>query len=367
MSIIYNIGIRGNSAAYNSYLIEIDGTRAIIGCVPEKMTDEYIDNIRRAAKSEKIDYLVLPHTETCYAGTAARLLKEYPDIKISATTAGLRNLKEITNLTFNEYLAKDGGTLVLGDAELKFMIVPNLPWQDSMFAYFPPEKALFTGNAFSSEGFDYTHGAGEYYKKYLSPFSDYVRNALNRIKDLEVDIIYPSQGTVPDVKSSLESYREWSKEKNSAEKTAAVIYASLDGCTRQLAEAIAETLNENGVKAECFDVSEKTDKALAAIKKADAFAFGSPTVNKNALKSVWDVITSIDSISKKGAPCLVFGSYGWSGEALTLMQTHLAAAKMRMSSKPFGCCFRPSEEDIKNIKARATEFAEENKLKNFFE
>lgn len=361
MSII-NIGIRGNSAAYNSYLIENNGTRAIIGCVPESMADEYIDNIGRAVKSETIDYLVLTHTETCYAGTAARLIEAYPDIKIAAATAGLRNLREITNLTFHEYLAKDGGTLDLGGAELKFTIVPNLPRQDSMFAYLPAERALFTGNAFSSDGSDYTRGAGEYYEKFLSPFSDYVRNALERIKDLEVDIIYPSRGTVPDVKSALESYKEWSREKISAEKTAAVVYASLDGCTKKLAEAIAETLDANGIKTECFDVSEgaeETEKAIEAVKKADALAFGSPTVNKNALKPVWDVITSINSISKKGTPCFVFGSYGWSGEALGLMRTYLAAAKMRVPVKPAGCCFRPSGEETESIKRAAEEFAKE--------
>ena len=360
MNNIFNVGIRGGSAAYNSYLIENDGVcKAIVGCVPESAADEYIDNIKSITKRNKPDYLILPNTQTCYAGTVARIIETYPEIKIAATTAGLRNLKEITNLKFNEYLVKDGGTLDLGGAELKFMIVPNLPWQDSMFAYFASQKTLFTGNAFSSEGCDYARGAGEYYEKFLSPFADYVRNALNRIKDLEVDIIYPSRRVVPDVKSALESYAKWSKEKAEGIKTAAVVYASTDGCTRRLAEVIAEALTNRGIKTEVFDVSVETERAIEAVKSADALAFGSPTVNKNALKPVWDVIASINPVLKKGTPCLVFGAYGWSGEALNLLQTHLSAIKMRMPIKPIGCCFRPSDEEIKNAKERAAEFAAE--------
>ena len=66
---------------------------------------------------------------------------------------------------------------------------------------------------------------------------------------------------------------------------------------------------------------------------ADALVFGTPTINRNAVKPVWDIISSIDLVNMKNVSCFVFGSYGWGGEGIQLVN-HLELLKL----KPLKSC-----------------------------
>ncbi len=54
-------------------------------------------------------------------------------------------------MTFKEHIAKDGAELDLGDGKvLKFCIVPNLHWPDTMVTYLESEKTLFSCDVFGA-------------------------------------------------------------------------------------------------------------------------------------------------------------------------------------------------------------------------
>ena len=121
-------------STYNSYIVKGEKV-ALIETAHDKFQDEYIKNIEEVVDIKDIDYVILNHTEPDHSGSLAKILEINPDITVIGTIAALKNLKEITNMTFKEHLAKDGEELNLGDFSLKFIIAPNLHWPDTMMTY----------------------------------------------------------------------------------------------------------------------------------------------------------------------------------------------------------------------------------------
>jgi hypothetical protein len=66
------------------------------------------------------------------------------------------------------------------------------------------------------------------------------------------------------------------------------------------------------------------------IEEADGLAFGSPTINGDAVKPVWDLLSSLTTVNVKGKLGAAFGSYGWSGEAVRLIEDRLRGLKLRV-------------------------------------
>ena len=83
------------------------------------------------------------------------------------------------------------------------------------------------------------------------------------------------------------------------------------------------------------------------IDSASILMFGSPTINRDALKPVWDVISSIDAIVNKDKPCGVFGSYGWSGEGVPMLVERLRSLKLKVHGGGFRANFLPNDDEIR--------------------
>lgn len=79
-----------------------------------------------------------------------------------------------------------------------------------------------------------------------------------------------------------------------------IFYASAYGCTKTLAEQIKDGISSALPAAEVslYNVNEHTTAALAVkMAESDAFLLGSPTLNKDAVAPIWDLLARTDSIS----------------------------------------------------------------------
>ncbi len=72
---------------------------------------------------------------------------------------------------------------------------------------------------------------------------------------------------------------------------------------------------------------------------------------------VWNLLAGIDAINAAKKPALVFGSFGWTGEAVGNIQTRLMGLKMNVFEDGFKVTFVPSEEDLENAKEFGKSFA----------
>ena len=58
-----------------------------------------------------------------------------------------------------------------------------------------------------------------------------------------------------------------------------------------------------------------------AVVMSKVILLGSPTINKTMVKPMWDLFSVIDPMANVGKIGGVFGSYGWSGEGITMAET----------------------------------------------
>lgn len=357
---------------YNAYLVKGEKS-ALIESVHDKFADRYIKNIQEIMRIEDIDYIICNHTEPDHSGCVEKVLDINPDVTVVGTAAALRNLKEITNRTFNEMAAKNGERLDLGKGkELEFVIAPNLHWPDTMMTWLGEQNVLFScdvlGAHYCEMGvtdenlihYDYYERALKvYYDKIVAPFGPFVQAGLAKLADLDIKMVCNSHGPVlvKHITEGIAKYSEWSKAHRNEKFTVTIFYVSAYGYTKMLAEAMKESLEGNGVKVEAFDIIEHDINVLAdKFHNADAVMFGSPTLNRSAVKPLWDVISHIDAIADNKKPVAVFGSYGWSGEACEQLMSHLNLLKMSVYDKPFKCIFKPSKEQLEAAGKYALDF-----------
>ena len=325
--------------SYNSYLIKGSKKTALIDAVKTAFADEQIGRISDVCDPASIDYIICNHTEPDHSGSLTRLLDIAPKARVVCSKAASIFLKNITNREIDYIVVDDGQQLDLGDLNVKFISAPFLHWPDSIFTYVESEKFLSTGDVFgfhfSAENVfdDLTPLTDEmvesqkyYYDVIMSPFSPFVLKAVDKIKGMDIKIIGPSHGPVlrSDPKKSVENYRRWAQPTLNDPKKVFVGYVSCYGYTRELGEQIFHEAKAAGFDAEMADISEiGVDAAVDRIQCADAFAIGSPTLNRDVLEPVWNVLTALCPMIVKGKKAVVFGSYGWSGEAPKYMQQRL--------------------------------------------
>lgn len=361
----------GYGTTYNSYLITGE-KNVLIETVHDTYTKEYIEKINEYVQISEIDYVILNHTEPDHSGSLGTLLDMNPEITVIGTAAAIKNLGNITNKTFKSQTVKMGDTLDLGnDQILEFIIAPNLHWPDSMFTYYKKEKVIFTCDFFGThycEQFIYDYQLKKpekyeierknYYDCIFSPFKKFVLDGIAKIENLEFDLVCCSHGPVlkERIQENIKLYKTWSTEAPK-ETFVGIFYVSAYGYTKTLAESFQYYLSENGIKAEAYDLLGKSLDQMAEIMNgASAVMFGSPTINNDALEPVWNLIDKTLVNAAKGKPALVFGSYGWSGEACQLISERLKGLKYNLYPTNIKVQFKPSETDIETIKQTVKEF-----------
>ena len=103
-------------------------------------TEEFITNLKKEIDIQKIDYIVINHSEVDHSGALAELMREIPNTPIYCTKNGVRILKGYYHQDWNFMEVKTGDTLDLGKHKLTFIEAPMLHWPDTMFTYLSGEK-----------------------------------------------------------------------------------------------------------------------------------------------------------------------------------------------------------------------------------
>ena len=361
----------GYGTTYNSYLI-MGEKNVLIETVHNTYTKEYIEKIEEYVQISDINYVILNHTEPDHSGSLSELLNINPEIIVVGTAASIKNLKNITNKTFNSQLVKQGDSLDIGnDQVFDFIIAPNLHWPDSMFTYYKKEKILFSCDVFGShycEQFLYDDQLKKpdlykierknYYDCIFAPFKKFVLSGIEKIENLEIELICCSHGPVlrTGIKETIELYKTWSTPEVK-QVYAAIFYVSAYGYTRQIANVMKDCITKSGIKVEIFDLLALPLEEIATImNEANAVLFGSPTINGDALEPIWNLIDKSVMPLVKGKPALVFGSFGWSGEACQLLSERLKGLRYNVFPTNLKVQFKPSDEDIQNVKDTMKEF-----------
>ena len=353
---------------YNSYVID-DEKVAVVDTVKTGFYDEFKENLKEVIGDKKVDYVIVQHTELDHSGSLIKLIEDYPDVTVVGSKAAINYLKNILNREFNYIEAKED--LSLGKTTLKFISAPNLHWPDTIFTYVEELNFLFTcdftgchycpaGSISASFGDEYFEEMKYYFDCIMGPFKKFVNMGLDKIKDLKFDIIAPSHGPVHvnHVQKFLDLYREWAKIE-AVEKNVQIFYISAYGNTEHMAKYLAEKISAKGIKTEVHEITAMPlEEAAALIERSNGFLIGSPTINQDAVKPSWDLLSLVNPIINRGKAAAAFGSFGWSGEGVPMLTERLKSLKLKVNHPGLKFTFVPSDEDYKNADELAEQFAE---------
>lgn len=352
-----------DGTSYNSYLIK-DKKIALIDTVDPSKEDELINNLKKLYINN-IDFIIANHAEQDHSGTIPKILELYPNAKVVTNAKCKDMLKELLLIPDDRFITvSDRETISLGDKTLEFIFAPWVHWPDTMFTYLKEGKILFTCDFFgshiaTSELFvkDETkvyESAKRYYAEIMMPFRTSIKKHLERIKDLDIEIIAPSHGPVYNrPEFILNAYKEWISDE--VKNEVVIPYISMHGSTRKMVDYFVDALIKRDITVKPFNLT-KTDIGELAIALVDAatIVIASPTVLVGPHPNVIYAVYLANAIRPKLKFASVIGSYGWGGkmvEQITGMLTNLKVEVL----EPVIVKGYPMEENFKALDRLADE------------
>lgn len=362
-----------HGSSYNAYLIKDEKT-VLIDTVWLPYDREFVSNLKKEIDLKKIDYIIIQHGEVDHSGALMELMDEIPNTPIYCSANAVKSVKGQYHKDWNFNVVKTGDKLNIGKHTLTFIEAPMLHWPDTMFTYMDNEGILFSNDGFGqhlASEFLYADEVEQdklwkeaitYYANILAPFSMMVKNKINEIlnMNLEINMICPSHGLIwrKNPEQIVKKYLEWAD--SYKENQITIVYDTMWNSTRKMAEAIAsgiENIDKN-VTIKLMNTS-KDDKTLVLTEvfKSKAIVVGSPTVNNGYLHSIAGILEMIKGMKLKSKKAASFGSYGWSGEATKLITEELKKSGFEIINDGIKVMWTPDEEILEQCKKFGEEIA----------
>lgn len=369
-----------NGTSYNAYLVRGSAGVAVIDTVKESFAGDFFARLESVARYDEISVIVLNHLEPDHSGALPELMRRAPQARLYISQKAQSMLKALLKQDeFDFTPVLTGDTVTLGDRTLSFLHTPYLHWPDTQCTHLIEEKILFSGDVFgchfcdtrlfNDEVGDFRFSFEYYYAHIMRPFKTYVNTALDIIEPLlPLSKILPAHGPFlcDQPQRYVQRYRELSRsalqsEISANEKTLLIFYISSYGNTRHMAEAIYEgAMAVENVRVSLYDLEgSEISPFVDLIESADGIVFGTPTINGDAVKPVWDLLSSLAVVSMKGKLGGVFGSYGWTGEGVKMVEDRLRGLKLRVPIAGIRIKLIPTDEEINQCREFGHELARE--------
>jgi flavorubredoxin len=381
---LYSIGVKDPSltlfddlfptehgTTYNSYLVRGATHSAIVDTVKAKRCDEFLANIRSVMDPAEIDYIVVNHSEPDHSGSLSFLLQHCPKACVVSSQAARTFLGNQIHTAFDSRIVKDGELLDLGGRTLRFIAAPFLHWPDTMFTLLQEEGVLFSCDAFGAhycgkglyadEMPDFYEDIRYYYDCLMRPFKEKILAAVAKLDGVELKMLCPSHGPIyrSEPRKPIDLYAKWSVPKAGG-KRISIFYISPHGSTERMAEAVSKGANLKGVQVTLCHINHASIADVRDLmEESDALIFGTPTINRDIPKPMWDVLAYLSSVSLKGNIVGIFGSYGWSGEACRMVEDRLKGLGLKLPVPFVRAAFAPKAEALAECEALGRAIAEE--------
>ncbi|MDX1977308.1 MAG: diflavin flavoprotein [Pseudanabaenaceae cyanobacterium bins.68] len=277
-----------NGTTYNSFLIQADQT-ALVDTSHAKFRQLYLDTLQGLVDPQKIDYLIISHTEPDHSGLVKDLLAIAPQAVVVASKVAIQFLAGFIHQPFESIVVKNGDQLDLGQGHmLQFVSAPNLHWPDTMLTYDFGSETLFTCDVFgmhycSAELYDRDLTAimpdyRFYYDCLMAPNARSVLAALKRMDELPgFQAIATGHGPLlrHHLPALVANYRTWSESQTKTATNVAVFYTSDYGFSDRLSQAIAKGITKTGVAVEMVDLKvADLQEIREAVEQANGLVIG---------------------------------------------------------------------------------------------
>jgi flavorubredoxin len=342
---------------YNAFLV-VDEKIALIDSVKKEFADQLIDNITRIVDPRKIDVVISNHTELDHSGSLARIMHRVGEDKpLYCSKMGAKNLARHFSQKWNYQAVGSGDELKLGKRTLAFLETRMIHWPDSMFSYLKEDGILFSSDGFGQhyagpERFDDEVGdrimghAKKYFANILLLYATHIEKLIRQVAEMKLDLrmICPDHGVIwrSEPGKIVKAYLDWCRQE--PEKKAVVIYDTMWHSTEKMAEAVNAGIMAEGVSSKPMNLRTwHRSEVMTEVFDAKAVVVGSPTLNNNLFPTVADFLCYMKGLKPKNKIGAAFGSYGWSGEAVKLIENELTDMKIELAQPGLKVQFVPEK------------------------
>ena len=327
---------------YNAFLV-VDEKITLIDSVKKEFGDQLIENIAAVVDPRRIDCVVSNHTELDHSGSLARVMHRVGEDKpLYCSKMGAKNLARHFPQKWNYKAVGSGDQLNIGRRTLHFLETRMIHWPDSMFTYMPEDGILFSSDGFGQhyagpERFDDEVGerimphARKYFANILLLYTTLIEKLIRQVADmkLELRMICPDHGIIwrRDPSKIVQAYLKWCLQE--PQQKAVVVYDTMWHSTERMAEAITAGITAEGVVAVPRHLrAYHRSEVMTEVFDARAVVVGSPTLNNGLFPTVADFLCYMRGLKPRNKIGAAFGSYGWSGEAVKLIENELREMKI---------------------------------------
>jgi flavorubredoxin/flavin reductase (DIM6/NTAB) family NADH-FMN oxidoreductase RutF len=250
---------------------------------------------------------------------------------------------------------------------LSLLAVPTPRWPDGLMAFEESTGLLMSGKFFAAHlcteaWAESSRNSSEEDRRYfydclMAPMARQVEAVVNRVEQLPIRTIAPGHGPAisESWRSLLMDYRRWGESLDRARLSVALLFASAYGNTAAIADALAQGVARTGVRVESINCEfTPADRLLEAIRTCDALLIGSPTLGGHAPTPIVSALGTVLAEGDRAKPVGVFGSFGWSGEALDLLESKLRDGGFRFAFEPIKVKFSPDAATLKACEETGT-------------
>ena len=347
--------------SYNSYLI-VDEKITLIDTVERAFIDDYLDSIEEIIGDRNVDYLVINHMEPDHSGALKAIVHKYPEITLVGNKKTFDYVESYYLNPKHTLLVHDDHVLELGKHKLQFQMIPMVHWPETMVTYEETNKIVFSGDAFGSYGtldggiFDdeinldfYEVEVMRYFTNIVGKYCPHTQRAIKKLAPLDIKMIAATHGPIwrSHLDWILTRYNKWSS--YDLDCGCIIVYGSMYGNTKKMAETIARQLAVRGIKnIRVYDASKThSSYIINDIFKYKGFIVGSAAYNNAMFPNVETLLTTVEHMAPKNHYLGIFGNYSWNGGGVKNLKTFAENIKWEMVYEPI--------EEKGNMKPNTTE------------
>ena len=357
------------------------------GLTFEKEFLERIETLITSVSSEI--KVVMGHINPNKVAFLKKLNRKYKNITIICSNPGAKLLNEIwkqnkpiksQNLTFEKeniesipkiQIIKQIETLSINkNFELTFIPSPTARWPGGLIVFEKNTGLLMSDKLFGAHVYEEKWAElnsskteeerRHYYDCLMAPMSSQVNSVIEKLEEFEIDSIAPGHGPAisGSWRSLFNSYQSWGESQKYSNLKVALLFASAYGNTAAIADAIARGINKTGVKVKIINCEFTSPNSLInEIRNSDGYLIGSPTLGGHAPTPIVSALGTLLAEGDREKPTGVFGSFGWSGEALDLLEKKLKDGGFKFGFEPLKIKFSPDPTMIKKIEETGIQYA----------
>ncbi|KGG13347.1 MULTISPECIES: diflavin flavoprotein [Prochlorococcus] len=301
---------------------------------------------------------------------AAKLLKDlWYQVKPSKTSTTTSNAVTIPPFPKVSLIKQEQTIIISDDYELQLIPTPTAKWPGGLMVFEKQTGLLMSDKLFGAH--ISTHQWSElnristeeerrhYFDCLMAPMTQQVNSIVEKLELLEIRCIAPCHGPAIETswRSLLNDYQRWGESQQRTSLKIVLLFASAYGNTAAIADSLAKGISSTGISVQSLNCEfTQTHELIKCIQEADAYLIGSPTLGGHAPTPIISALGTLLAEGDRKKPIGIFGSYGWSGEALDLLENKLKDGGFHFGFDPIKVKFSPDEVMIKTLKETGTKF-----------